>query len=199
MIVGAQDRDLGAGRAGDPSQTPCEKRYQREIALLTQVDTGWYAEQFVAIYHHMDGLDALLPAFTGCLGTMPVMVGQLVQRGAIIGNIGNSGVSTAPHLDLQVVRLTNTTGAFIYNFAMQTSGYGYNGIQAAIDPYGWAGPGIDPFAHKFIGFDFLNQLDIPSGLQTKGNLTGFIDSSQAIDATHPYGAPGATPLNRPAS
>lgn len=193
-IIGAQDRDLGP-RTGSPGQTPCEARYQREISLLTQVDTGWYAEQFVAVYHHMDGVNAISAATPGCLGTMPVSVGQQVSRGQVIANVGNSGSSGGAHLDLQVIRLTNTTGAFWYDFATQAGGYGYNGIQAAIDPYGWAGPGIDPFAYKFIGFPFLTTLDLPYGLQTPGNLNGAINSAQGIDASHPYGDPGAFSVN----
>jgi hypothetical protein len=52
-----------------------------------------------------------------------------------------------PALRFVVLRTTNLTGAIGYNFELVDAGpYGFNGIQGAIDPFGWNAPaGWDPW------------------------------------------------------
>jgi murein DD-endopeptidase MepM/ murein hydrolase activator NlpD len=181
VIVGAQFRDISPN-AASATQSACQARYQGEVSLLIQVDTSWYAEYFVAVYHHMDDI--------------PVVVGQQVHRGDVIAHIGNSGSSGAPHLDLQVVRTTNTVGAYWYTYKPTSYGYGYNGLQADIDPFGWAGGPIDPFAYRYLGFDFqsfdkANNLAFANG----DPLQGYVSSSTPFGPGHGYGDPGAFSIN----
>ncbi len=146
IVRGARNRNVrGFG---------CRTDTQAEIFIEYQVGSGLYAENFVACYHHM---------ITGT----SVNVGQVVTQGQVIGQIGNTGCSSEPHLDLSVIRLTNLTGIRKYQFQALPvnpndppsgtvppyTAYGVNGVQGAIDPFGWAAPAqVDPYAWKFIGF-----------------------------------------------
>lgn len=122
---------------------------QGEIFIESQVDTGWYAEHFVAAYHHMWSVNQ--PGTSS-----PWPDGTTVSRGTVISAVGNTGCSSGPHLDLSVIRLTNLTGTYGYTFQAlpsSTCGYGVNGAQGSMDPFGWAAPtGIDPYAYSFINF-----------------------------------------------
>jgi murein DD-endopeptidase MepM/ murein hydrolase activator NlpD len=73
-------------------------------------------EIFQSSYLHMSRVD--------------VAVGQTVTRGQQIGLSGESGCAVGAHLHFQVFRLTNTNNR---NFAR-------------VDPYGWEGPGVDPWS-----------------------------------------------------
>ena len=129
--------------------------FQAEIFIESQVGTGRYAETFVAGYHHMIKLTSN-PADN-------VQPGQIVHRGERIARNGNTGCSSEPHLDFSVLRTSNLTGIGRYAFhalpvnANDAPGfpnvYGVNGVQGAIDPFGWAAPKeIDPYAWRFINF-----------------------------------------------
>ncbi len=130
-----------------------------ELFIESQVGQGLYAEHFVAAYHHMDPTGHVFfdTAHNQWLPMPPI--GTIVHRGDVVGIMGESGTSATDgsniHLDFQVVRLTNLTGARQYvfqpNIAVQS--YGFNGWQGIIDPFGWAAPqGVDPGAWKFLGF-----------------------------------------------
>lgn len=73
-------------------------------------------EVFDSIYAHFSRID--------------VVQGQTVQAGQQIGLSGTTGCTGGPHLHFSVLRLTNTN----------------NGRPTPIDPYGWQGPGADPWA-----------------------------------------------------
>lgn len=139
-----------------------DSKYQNEVFIEHQVGSGLYAERFVTGYHHMDSIE--------------VKVDQVVGKGTRIGPNGSTGCSTGPHLDFSVFRLTNLSGARSYNFATTPSGYGVNGIQGVIDPFGWAAPkNVDPWAWKSLGVKDPNFLgdpthftDFPAGVSDAG-------------------------------
>ncbi len=57
------------------------------------------------------GADGLKTLVTYChLATISVKPGQKVQRGEVIGTVGNTGRSTAPHLHLSMFRWTSPDG-----------------------------------------------------------------------------------------
>lgn len=63
------------------------------------------------------------------LDTVAVSAGQQVQAGQQLGTVGAKGCALNPHLHFSVIRLTQTA----------------SGQPAVIDPYGWSGPGTDPW------------------------------------------------------
>ena len=67
-----------------------------------------------------------LMTFYGHLSKIFVGKGQYVQRGQVIGISGMTGTATGPHLHFGV--------------------YHINGA-GPVDPYGWSGPGADPWSH----------------------------------------------------
>ncbi len=151
VVRGARNRNV-TGMCG-------KSDFQAEIFIESQVGAGRYAETFVAAYHHMIKLTSN-PADN-------VQAGQIVHRGERIARIGNTGCSSEPHLDLSVLRTSNLTGIGHYAFqALPVNAneppsfpnvYGVNGVQGAIDPFGWAAPKeIDPYAWKFINFSDAN-------------------------------------------
>ena len=73
------------------------------------------------------------------LSRVDVEVGDFVQAGKQIGLSGNTGCSTAPHLHFEARRLDNTN----------------SGQETTIDPYGWEGPGPDPWAQNSQGAESL--------------------------------------------
>ena len=78
-------------------------------------------EQFTSVFVHLSRLD--------------VSTGQAVARGQVVGLSGSTGCSTEPHLHLQVWRLTHTN----------------SGRPVLVDPYGWEGAGLDPWADNAAG------------------------------------------------
>jgi hypothetical protein len=140
LVVDARALDVTPYRVGCPGlKCSClgNINYQNEIFIEHQVGSGQYAERFVSAYHHMS--------------SMVVHTGEKVSRGQLIGYNGTTGCSGGPHLDLQVFRLTNLSGARSYQFATLPSGSGLdvNGLQGTIDPFGWDAPKhIDPWAWK---------------------------------------------------
>jgi murein DD-endopeptidase MepM/ murein hydrolase activator NlpD len=69
-----------------------------------------------------------------------VSVGQAVTEGQQIGLSGQQGCALAPHLHFEVRRVTETK----------------TGQPTAIDPYGWAGSGTDPWAAASDGAASIN-------------------------------------------
>jgi murein DD-endopeptidase MepM/ murein hydrolase activator NlpD len=129
LVVGAVARDI--------SEFNCfyTDKFQQEVFIEHQVGTGIYAERFISAYHHMS--------------STLVHTGDIVHLGDLIAFSGTSGCSSGPHLDFSVLRLTNLSGARSYQFATELHGYGINGIQGAIDPFGWSAPQqVDPWAWK---------------------------------------------------
>ncbi len=66
------------------------------------------------------------------LSRIDVANGQTVTVGAPIGLSGNTGCSSGPHLHFQLVRYET-------------------GRNITVDPYGWTGPGIDPWEANPLG------------------------------------------------
>jgi murein DD-endopeptidase MepM/ murein hydrolase activator NlpD len=67
-----------------------------------------------------------LLTFYGHLSQIKVSKGQYVSRGQVIGISGMTGTATGPHLHFGVYRL--------------------NCSSCPVDPYGWSGPGADPYS-----------------------------------------------------
>lgn len=143
VVRGSQCRNVNPKGAAD-----C----QEELLIESQVGSGPYAEHFVAAYHHMDPHAHVYWDGSAWHPIPPIKAH--VKAGDTVGIVGNSGTQGgAIHLHFQVVRLTNLTGARSYVFAPVDGGYGFNGWQGIIDPFGWAGkPTVDPGATKFIGY-----------------------------------------------
>ncbi len=73
-------------------------------------------DSFETLYAHLNRLD--------------VARGQRVRAGQPLGLSGSTGCTNGPHLHFSVTRLTHTN----------------NGRPVAVDPFGWQGPGPDPWA-----------------------------------------------------
>jgi murein DD-endopeptidase MepM/ murein hydrolase activator NlpD len=139
-VIESRDRNV--------SQFGCGPDLQKEVYIEHQVGSGIYAEKFVAYYAH--------------LSLRQVIKGQNVPRGWVIGRVGSTGCSTGNHLHFGVFRTTNLSGYRSLAFVTTPGGYGSNGIEGIVDPYGWAAPAhIDPWAWMYQGrsvFDqFLNR------------------------------------------
>jgi hypothetical protein len=142
-ILAVADGEVIASRARNVTSFGCGADAQQEIYLLHKVGSGTYREWFVTYYAHLSRRDTI--------------AGRMVRRGQRIGLSGDTGCSSGPHLHFGTTRLTNTTGAYRYDFAV-TSGaagmqgqHGDNAFAGRIDPYGWAAPqGVDPLAHRFL-------------------------------------------------
>ncbi|HEX2733074.1 MAG TPA: M23 family metallopeptidase [Polyangiaceae bacterium] len=131
-LVAVADGVVLAARERDVTQYGCTNGPQRELFVYHQVGSGVYAERFVVYYAHESKLS--------------VHSGDKVTRGQVLGEAGTSGCSSGDHLHLGVFRTTNLSGTRSYAFAVTDAGYGINGIQGAIDPWGWAAPaGMDPW------------------------------------------------------
>lgn len=73
------------------------------------------------------------------LSEVQVEDGQVVQTGQQLGLSGETGCTNGPHLHFSVLRLTHTN----------------NGHPTPIDPFGWEGPGEDPWAQHPDGAESL--------------------------------------------
>jgi hypothetical protein len=137
-ILAVADGIVREARERDVTAFDCGTDKQKEIYIEHQIGAGEYAERLVSYYAHMSKL--------------VVKTGDKVSRGQKIGEAGNTGCSDGNHLHLGVLRLTNLSGSRSYVFQTTPDGYGVNGIQGIIDPFGWGAPKhIDPWAWKFLG------------------------------------------------
>lgn len=98
----------------------------RVSALVVRIrHAAPHGEVFDSVYVHLSRID--------------VVQDQLVQAGERIGLSGTTGCSGGPHLHFGVLRLTHTN----------------NGRPTPIDPFGWQGPGADPWAQHPDGAESL--------------------------------------------
>jgi murein DD-endopeptidase MepM/ murein hydrolase activator NlpD len=81
-------------------------------------------EVFVVVYNHMSQAEVRT--------NDRVVAGQQIGRSGASGCVGRDGT---PHLHLETLRITNTN----------------NGAAASVDPYGWEGPGVDPWSQRPAG------------------------------------------------
>jgi len=89
----------------------------------------------VRILHEPAGLETLYAH----LSQIQVQEGQRVAAGEVIGLSGDSGCASGPHLHFEVRRLNPTN----------------SGQPAPVDPYGWFGPGLDPWSLHPLGAESL--------------------------------------------
>ena len=118
QLVSASD---GAVRvAGDTAPYACPVLPGSPLVSNKEVMVEYTAngERFLIRYVH--------------LSSVSVTIGSSVSAGTPIGESGNTGCSTAPHLHFQVYRLvTRSTGAQEW---------------VDVDPYGWSAASPDPWA-----------------------------------------------------
>ncbi|OLB82881.1 MAG: M23 family metallopeptidase [Chloroflexi bacterium] len=111
-----------------------------------------------------------LLTFYGHLSQIEVSKGQYVSRGQVIAISGMTGTATGPHLHFGVYRL-NCSGC-------------------PVDPYGWSGPGPDPYSRDMgdlwlSGSPRYASIQMPS--VTLG-ATSELDNPNAIDVS--WASPG---------
>jgi murein DD-endopeptidase MepM/ murein hydrolase activator NlpD len=154
-IVSVADGEVIAARWRDVSDYNCGPDAQGEIYVYHQVGTGVYAERFITYYAHESALN--------------VTAGALVTKGTVLGKAGNTGCSGGNHLHFGVLRTTNLSGARSYAFELTPDGYGVNGIQGIIDPFGWQAPAnVDPYAWMMLGsVDPKNAVKEPGAFSIK--------------------------------
>jgi hypothetical protein len=127
IVVGSVDRAI-------PNCAVPQKEIYIEHAVGSAVPgAAPYVERFVTGYL--------------ALSQREVATGDMVKRGQEIGQSGQSGCQAVPSLGFVVLRLTNLTGALEVPFQTESAGnYGFDGVQGAIDPFGWGAPdGSDPW------------------------------------------------------
>ncbi|HSS61589.1 MAG TPA: M23 family metallopeptidase [Candidatus Limnocylindrales bacterium] len=112
-----------------------------------------------------------LLTFYGHMSQILVSRGQHVQRGQVIGISGMTGTATGPHLHFGVYRM-NCSGC-------------------PVDPYGWSGPGSDPYPRDagdlwLTGSPRFAPIEMPS--VTLG-ATSRLESPSTIDVT--WQSPGS--------
>jgi hypothetical protein len=128
IVRAAQVRMISGCTSSDERQT---------VAIEHRVGSGTYEERFVSVY--------------GTLSSREVVAGQIVAAGTEIGRAGTSGCAVGgPQLVLVVLRLTNLSGGRSYTFETNDGPDGFNGIQGAIDPFGWGGGGVDPWGYRCV-------------------------------------------------
>ncbi len=88
----------------------------------------------VVIQHDIPGLNIQTVYEHLDTGSLLVQAGQQVTQGQQIALSDNTGCTTGPHLHFQTQRFNPTVGGFV-----------------PIDPYGWIGPGPDPWEQDPIG------------------------------------------------
>lgn len=154
-ILAVADGEVVDARWRDVSQFGCGSDLQGEIYIYHQVGTGVYAERFVTYYAHETSLN--------------VLPGDKVTRGQVIGFAGDTGCSSGNHVHFGVFRTTNLSGARSYVFELTDDGYGINGVQGTIDPFGWGAPQhIDPWAWMQLGeVDSRNAVQEPGAFSIK--------------------------------
>jgi len=152
-----------------PVEGCCESATEGEVYV--EYDVGharvpWYTEKFVVGYL---GLSSRI-----------VNPGDPVNGAQRLGSSGRSGCG-APALRFVVLHLTNIVSAAAYPFAAEDAGpYGFNGVQGAIDPFGWGVPAyVDPWGFFFHG-----------GVDAGGLACGLTDPGAfSIDLWKPDAAP----------
>lgn len=111
-----------------------------------------------------------LLTFYGHLSRIDVSTGQYVLRGKVIGLSGMSGTATGPHLHFGVYHVDGS---------------------GAVDPYGWSGPGADPWPRD-VGDLWLGgspryaPIQLPS---VSVSAATEVDNPYAIDVS--WSSPGA--------
>lgn len=111
-----------------------DSNIQNEVYVLHVVGEGKYAELFVAYYAH--------------LSKISVASGDTVTRGQKIGEVGNTGCTSGPHLHLTVSRFSNTAARYRrgltvpatedYDKDTHIDAYGFAwGAKAGFDPWAW--------------------------------------------------------------
>lgn len=110
-----------------------------------------YNEKFTSGYFHLQ--------------VLAVVDGQTVTKGQVIGQSGNLGPSSGPHLHFAVMRLTNTSSYYQFPLAINATDINGDGIQdagntgweTAIEPYGWDAPeGFDPRGYNSFPYGALS-------------------------------------------
>jgi murein DD-endopeptidase MepM/ murein hydrolase activator NlpD len=117
----------------------CKKKSpQGEIYVEHQIGWGNYAERFLTYYAHLSKID--------------VKKGDRVTSGQVIGQSGDSGCSSDPHLHFAVARTTNLSGYYRLDPTYPLSGYGISAPHGFIDPFHWTAPrGVNPGAWIALG------------------------------------------------
>jgi hypothetical protein len=138
-VAGSQDEDLSA-------QGTIGSSHQAEIAILHNVQSGTsgrYRESFVSVYVHMR--------------QRIVEPGQVVEKGQIIGYVGQTGQAGGPHIHFGIVRLSNTAmSATDADTASTVVIYDPWPIRtevtsnSAVSPFGFRGTGQDPWGVGFV-------------------------------------------------
>lgn len=154
-ILSVADGEVIMARWRDVTAYNCGSDAQGEIYVYHQVGTGVYAERFVSYYAHESVID--------------VKTGDKVTRGQVLGKAGNTGCSGGNHLHISVLRTTNLSAARSYAIEFTPDGFGINGIQGIIDPFGWTAPAqIDPWAWMQLGsVDDRNAIKEPGAFSIK--------------------------------
>jgi murein DD-endopeptidase MepM/ murein hydrolase activator NlpD len=106
-------------RAGEQGPKRCPNGERVPSSVeLRVLHTAPDGRSWVADYRHLSAVE--------------VAAGQRVIAGATVARSGNTGCSSGPHLHLEILRVLDP--------ATRES--------RPVDPYGWAGPGPDPWAEK---------------------------------------------------
>jgi murein DD-endopeptidase MepM/ murein hydrolase activator NlpD len=92
-----------------PTGTPI---YAPGNGVVTTVERNRHGYGLMVIIDHGYGYETLYAH----LSKFNVRVGQEVKRGEVIGFVGNTGVSTAPHLHYEVIRHGNKVNPINYFF-----------------------------------------------------------------------------------